>query len=175
MRIKKMGQQKEDTTAFVQLEPGDAVVLRKTWHLPHKITKGRRLVFVLFYRKAVAVVQGGGKTGQTGQTGQTGHDSLCKRHGRRVPTPQLMRHERAIDGFDRCKLGLQMRIAAWRGVLQCRQIAVFRGKSVITREKSPRPPPTHRTDSRDTTFRHRTRPTRSVHTTTTYTYPQRGS
>jgi len=40
----------KDERTFVQLEPGDALLLRKTWHLPHSIQAGRRLVFVLFFR-----------------------------------------------------------------------------------------------------------------------------
>jgi calcium/calmodulin-dependent protein kinase kinase 2 len=38
--------------SFVELASGDALLLRKTWHLPHTITRGRRLVFVLFYRQS---------------------------------------------------------------------------------------------------------------------------
>ena len=55
-----------DTKTFVQLAPGDALVLHKTWHLPHTITRGRRLVFVLFFRKkSVATKEMSLNTGET--------------------------------------------------------------------------------------------------------------
>ena len=41
-----------ESKTFVQLDSGDALLLQKTWHLPHAITRGRRLVFVLFFSKA---------------------------------------------------------------------------------------------------------------------------
>ena len=46
-----------ETKTFVQLDPGDALVLHKTWHLPHTITRGRRLVFVLFFRQMDAIAR----------------------------------------------------------------------------------------------------------------------
>jgi serine/threonine protein kinase len=53
MRVKSTdGKTKEDVKTFVQLNPGDAIILRQTWHLPHNITRGRRLVFVIFFRKS---------------------------------------------------------------------------------------------------------------------------
>ena len=55
-----------NTKTFVQLAPGDALILHKTWHLPHTITKGRRLVFVLFFRKkSVATKEMSLNTGET--------------------------------------------------------------------------------------------------------------
>lgn len=38
--------------ATVALHAGDALLLKQTWHCPHAITTGRRLVFIFFFHRA---------------------------------------------------------------------------------------------------------------------------